>query len=135
MPPLIRSAGQDDSTAHLLAQHPQYCLLTFSRPSLVADLSPQSQQLAQELAQKLPAAALAGLIASMSVATPAFAVDYAPAPEANTVVAEQQQAPSSFNFQGATQVGPGLRTVLACFRVAETLRHLPVMRVNSQNCF
>jgi hypothetical protein len=74
-------------------------------------MSPQSQQLAQELAQKLPAAALAGLVASLSAAAPAFAVDYAPAPEANTVVAEQQQAPSSFNFQGATQVGAGLRTV------------------------
>lgn len=68
-----------------------------------------SQQLAQELAQKLPAAALAGLVASLSAAAPAFAVDYAPAPEANTVVAEQQQAPSSFNFQGATQNAPAVR--------------------------
>jgi cell division protease FtsH len=68
-----------------------------------------SQQLAQELAQKLPAAALAGLVASLSAATPAFAVDYAPAPEANTVVAEQQQAPSSFNFQGETQNAPAVR--------------------------
>lgn len=64
----------------------------------------QSQQLAQELATKLPAAALAGLVATLSAASPALAVDYAPAPEANTVVAEQQQAPSSFTFQGATQV-------------------------------
>jgi cell division protease FtsH len=68
-----------------------------------------SQQLAQELAQKLPAAALAGLVASLSAATPAFAVDYAPAPEAKTVVAEQQQAPSSFNFQGETQNAPAVR--------------------------
>lgn len=71
----------------------------------------QSQQLAQELVQKLPAAALAGLVASLSVSPAAIAADYAPAPEANTVVAEQQQAPSSFTFQGATQVGgdTGLR--------------------------
>jgi hypothetical protein len=74
------------------------CLSAIHTPVL------QSQQLAQELTQKLPAAALAGLMATLSAASPAMAVDFAPAPEANTVVAEQQQAPSSFTFQGATQV-------------------------------
>lgn len=66
----------------------------------------QSQQLAEEIAQKLPAAALAGLVASLSAASPSLAIDYAPGPDgANTVVAEQQQAPSSFTFQGTSQVG------------------------------
>jgi hypothetical protein len=87
----------------------------------------QSQQLAQELTTKLPAAALAGLVATLSAASPALAVDYAPAPEATSVIAEQQQAPSSFTFQGATQVRqccrePGvlrglIRQALVHFRV------------------
>jgi hypothetical protein len=60
----------------------------------------QSNQLATELVQKLPAAALAGLVATLSAVSPAAAADYAPAPNTNnTIVAEQSQAPSSFTFQ------------------------------------
>jgi hypothetical protein len=60
----------------------------------------QSNQLATELVQKLPVAALAGLVATLSAVKPAAAADFAPPPNANnTIVAEQTQAPSSFNFQ------------------------------------
>jgi hypothetical protein len=73
-------------------------------------------------------------VASLSV-SPALAADYAPAPEANTVVAEQQQAPSSFTFQGATQVRQGQAAVgsewpwswrsCSLCRWRETLMHEP----------
>jgi hypothetical protein len=44
-------------------------------------------------------------MASLATVSPAAALDLAPAPDAsNTVVAEQQQAPSSFTFQGTSQV-------------------------------
>eukprot|EP00775_Hariotina_reticulata_P005119 gene5119-5359_t len=68
-----------------------------------------SQQLAQEFVQKLPAAALASLVASLSTVSPAAAADYAPAPERNAVVAEQTQAPTSFTFPDASQTAPAVR--------------------------
>lgn len=56
--------------------------------------------MATELVQKLPVAALAGLVASLSAVNPAAAADFAPAPNtSNTIVAEQNQAASSFTFQ------------------------------------
>lgn len=71
--------------------------------------STQSKQLAAEFVEKLPAAALAGLVASLSTVSPAIAADYAPAPETNTVTAERQQTPSSFTFQGQSQNAPAVR--------------------------
>eukprot|EP00879_Flechtneria_rotunda_P028521 GHRR01030647.1.p1 GENE.GHRR01030647.1~~GHRR01030647.1.p1 ORF type:complete len:229 (-),score=75.50 GHRR01030647.1:266-952(-) len=69
-----------------------------------------SKQLAKEFAQKLPTAALAGLVASLSTVSPAAAADYAPAPDSsNTVTAERSQTPSSFTFQGAAQNAPAVR--------------------------
>jgi len=64
--------------------------------------------LAQELVQKLPAAALAGLITSLSTNVDvARAADFLPPSEPNTIVAEQQQ-PSSLTF-GSSQNAPAVR--------------------------
>lgn len=69
-----------------------------------------STQMATELVQKLPVAALAGLVASLSAVNPAAAADFAPAPNtSNTIVAEQNQAASSFTFQGETTNAPAVR--------------------------
>ncbi|WIA30461.1 hypothetical protein OEZ86_000545 [Tetradesmus obliquus] len=69
-----------------------------------------SKQMATELVQKLPVAALAGLVASLSAVNPAAAADFAPAPNtSNTIVAEQNQAASSFTFQGETTNAPAVR--------------------------
>ena len=68
----------------------------------------QTQNLAQELVQKLPAAALAGLITSLSTNVDvARAADFLPPSEPNTIVAEQQQ-PSSLTF-GSSQNAPAVR--------------------------
>jgi cell division protease FtsH len=68
----------------------------------------QTQNLAQELVQKLPAAALAGLITSLATNVDvARAADFLPPPEPNAIVAEQQQ-PSSLTF-GSTQNAPAVR--------------------------
>ncbi|KAF6258897.1 peptidase family M41-domain-containing protein [Scenedesmus sp. NREL 46B-D3] len=70
----------------------------------------KSNQLATDLVQKLPAAALAGLVATLSAVKPAAAADFAPAPNTNnTIVAEQTQAPSSFTFQGESTTAPAVR--------------------------
>lgn len=61
----------------------------------------QSRSIAQELAARLPAGALAGMIASMSSASPALAADFLPPQDANTITIEQQQAPQSLTFQGS----------------------------------
>jgi cell division protease FtsH len=56
--------------------------------------------LAQELAAKLPAAALAGLVASLGTAPVALAADYTPPPTAT----QQQTAPSTLEFQGTANL-------------------------------
>jgi cell division protease FtsH len=68
-----------------------------------------SKQLATEFVEKLPAAALAGLVASLATVSPVVAADYAPAPETNTVTAERTQTPGSFTFQGSSQNAPAVR--------------------------
>lgn len=61
----------------------------------------QSNTLAQELVQKLPAAALTGLIGTISSANVALAADFMAPQEPNAVVTEQQ-APQSMMFQGSS---------------------------------
>lgn len=78
-------------------------------PFVYACFLPQSKQLAAEFVEKLPAAALAGLVASLATVSPVVAADYAPAPETNTVTAERTQTPSSFTFQGSSQNAPAVR--------------------------
>ncbi len=71
----------------------------------------QSERLASELVQRLPAAALAGLIGSLSVgsASIANAADYYTPPQGNTEtqVKEQQQ---SVQFPGSNQSAPAVKS-------------------------
>jgi cell division protease FtsH len=69
----------------------------------------QSTGLATELVQKLPAAALAGLISSLAAVSPVAAADFLPPQQSNTIVAEQQQTPSSLTFQGSSASAPAVR--------------------------
>jgi cell division protease FtsH len=69
----------------------------------------QSTGLATELVQRLPAAALAGLISSLAAVAPVAAADFVPPQQANTIVAEQQQTPSSLTFQGTSASAPAVR--------------------------
>lgn len=65
-------------------------------------------QAEQQTAARLPAAALAGLLAGLAAA-PAFAADYAPAPEVSTLP-PSASAPSSLTFGGsAPAAAPALR--------------------------
>jgi hypothetical protein len=60
----------------------------------------QSKDLATEISMKLPAAALATLVSSLAGANVAMAADFAPPPQ----VQQQTQAPSSFEFAGASNL-------------------------------
>jgi cell division protease FtsH len=67
--------------------------------------------LATEIVQKLPAAALAGLVASLHTADVARAADYFAPPTAETTTAvKDQQQPSSLTFQGSSSASaPALK--------------------------
>jgi len=70
----------------------------------------QTTDLAEELVRKVPAAALAGLVAALSAATPAGAADFFPPQENNTVVAEQAgQQSLTFGGSAGSQQAPALR--------------------------
>ncbi|KAF8069387.1 FTSH1 [Scenedesmus sp. PABB004] len=70
-----------------------------------------SKQLATELVAKLPAAALAGVVASLAAVSPAArAADFAPAPEPVAAEAPAQAGqPSSFTFGSGTAAAPAVR--------------------------
>lgn len=68
----------------------------------------QSEQLATELAQKLPVAALAGLIGSLSVADVAIAAEVSPPPQAPTQT-KTRDAPQSVEFGAKNQQAPAVR--------------------------
>ena len=73
----------------------------------------QGDKLASELAQKLPAAALAALIGSLSVADVAKAADYYTPPSSggsgSTVEAVKQQAQKALQFPSSTPNAPALK--------------------------
>ncbi|CAL5218808.1 g534 [Coccomyxa viridis] len=79
--------------------------------AVCATAEKQSERLASELVQRLPAAALAGLIGSLSVgsASIANAADYYTPPQGNTEtqVKEQQQ---SVQFPGSNQSAPAVKS-------------------------
>ena len=70
----------------------------------------QSERLASELVQKLPAAALAGLIGSLSVssASVANAADYYTPPQGNTETQTKEQT-QSVQFPGSSQSAPAVK--------------------------
>lgn len=69
-------------------------------------LSLQSKELATELVNKLPAAALAALVSTISTADVAQAADFVPPP-----TQQQAQAPSTIEFQGAANLtAPEVKT-------------------------
>ncbi len=66
--------------------------------------------MATEIVQKLPAAALAGLVASLQTADVARAADYFAPPTAETTTAVKDQQPSSLTFQGSSSASaPALK--------------------------
>ena len=70
----------------------------------------QSERLASELVQRLPAAALAGLIGSLSVssASVANAADYYTPPQGNAETQVKEQTPS-VQFPGSSQSAPAVK--------------------------
>lgn len=71
----------------------------------------QSERLAKELVQRLPAAALAGLIGSLSVSSAgiANAADYYTPPQGNTETQTREQQPQSVQFPGSSQSAPAVK--------------------------
>ena len=71
----------------------------------------QSERLASELVQRLPAAALAGLIGSLSVssASVANAAEYYTPPQGNTETPVKEQTQQSVQFPGSTQSAPAVK--------------------------
>ena len=71
----------------------------------------QSETLAKELVQRLPAAALAGLIGSLSVSSAgiANAADYYTPPQGNTETQTREQQPQSVQFPGSSQSAPAVK--------------------------
>ena len=72
----------------------------------------QSERLASELVQRLPAAALAGLIGSLSVgsASVANAADYYTPPQGNTETQAKEQQQQSVQFPGSNQSAPAVKS-------------------------
>ena len=71
----------------------------------------QSERLAKELVQRLPAAALAGLIGSLSVSSAgiANAADYYTPPQGNTETQTREQQPQSVQFPGSSHSAPAVK--------------------------
>lgn len=76
----------------------------------------QSERLATELIQKLPAAALAGLIGSLTAADVALAADYAPPTNPPT---QTKEGPKSLEFPARNQNAPAVKSSPTDFQLPE----------------
>lgn len=89
------------------------CQSRGQRPECLCDVNLQSEQLAQHIAQRVPAAGVAALCAALATVSPAAAADFfqQPAPQSGAPTQQQQSgSPQTMDFQGSkTENAPAVK--------------------------
>jgi hypothetical protein len=83
----------------------------------------QSEQLAQHIVQRVPAASIAALCATLAAGSPAAAADFFQQPQQPQSGAptqtQQSGSPQTMDFQGSkTENAPAVSKMLSCFAVS-----------------
>ena len=86
----------------------------------------QSEQLAQHIVQRVPAASIAALCATLAAGSPAAAADFFQQPQQPQSGAptqtQQSGSPQTMDFQGSkTENAPAVSKMLCCFAVSMTM--------------